>query len=137
MPEILLDGLDQLPRRFQFGQDFLGKPAAELLLQRIENLHPLQRIHAGLDDRRVERHAVGPLLGHAADFFDHQLRQTIVRAAGGGRSFRCFERGGQRRTHDGLRRTVVGRLFAVRAGKARDAASAARHCPTTSSVPAK
>ena len=97
--EILLDRRHELPGGFQFGQDFFGKAAAEFLFQRGDDLHPLQRIHAGLDDRRIERHAVGPLLGHAADFLDHQLREMLVQGVGDGRSCRADGGRGAARLH--------------------------------------
>ena len=78
--QILLHGVDDLPGGLQLGQDFRGEAAAEALLQRSEDLHPLQRVHARLDDRRIERQAGGALLGHAVDLFQHQFRELFFLA---------------------------------------------------------
>ena len=77
--EILFHRGDKLPRGFQLGQNLFGKTAAEPLFERGDDLHPLQRIHAGLDDRRIERHALRAILAHAADFFEHDFGHGPLR----------------------------------------------------------
>ena len=89
------------------------------------NLHPLQRIHARLDDRRVERHAVGPFFGHAANLVEHQLRQAVVRSPGRAAAGRCSlaARSGGGGSPSGLGRAASGARARFLGGRA--AASAA------------
>ena len=131
VPRYFSTAADELPGGLQLGQHFLGKPPAELLFERSEDFHPFERIHSGFDDRRVERHAVGPFLGHAADFFDAPVASACSFNGSAAWPFLPFFDGGRRpaavhAASEGRRRWPA----ASAAEAVSCAASAARHSPT-------
>ena len=60
-----------------------GKPAAEMALQRRDDLHPLQRVQPHLGDGRVQLEADRPVLADRPDHVQHDLRRRLEGLASG------------------------------------------------------
>ena len=80
------DRLGDLPAGLDLRQHLLREPGTVGLLEAGNDLHPLQRVEAELDDVGVEREFAGPLLGDATDMTEDRLHDVLwefaIRAVG-------------------------------------------------------
>jgi hypothetical protein len=77
---VLLDRVDDFAAGVHLGDHLVREPAAEVVFQRRDDLHSLQRVQPQLDDRRVQLKPDGPVLADRPDHVQHDL----------GRRFECL-----------------------------------------------